>query len=83
MAKKYHGKKGGVIGNALSSSRPGHGVDYSSPFPKNGFINHVIMKDYPNAGAASLDNPYHSLEDIDRMTKKDRSGFGKGKTGPF
>lgn len=66
--KRYHSSS--PFENGLRSSRPGYGVSYSSPFPKNGFHDSCIMKDYPSTPNESLDNPYNGLEAIDKLNDK-------------
>jgi hypothetical protein len=89
MAKKmYHGGKVDPFKNGMKATRPGYGVPYSEPFPKNGFIDHVIMKNYEDeeAGELNMNNPYHTLEDIDKLNRRSRGELvrsAKGKKGPF
>ena len=82
MAKKYHDP----FKNGMSATRPGFGVDYGSPFPKNGFVDHVIMKEYPSEGQGDLNCPYNSMKDIDALNGKSRRQIvssAKGRKGPF
>lgn len=83
MAKKYYAS---TFENGMRSSRPGYGVSYSSPFPKNKCPDGVIMKDYPSTPNESLDNPYNGLEAIDKLNDKSArqiKSSAAGKKGPF
>jgi hypothetical protein len=83
MAKKFHDP----FENGLKAARPGYGVSYTEPFPKNGFVDHVIMKDYEDEkGTHEMNNPYNSLKDIDRLngeSRRELNRAAKGKKGPF
>jgi hypothetical protein len=85
MAKKrYYSAE--PFENGMRSSRPGYGVSYSSPFPKNGFVDKVIMKDYPSEPYATLDNPYNGMEAIDKANAEGARNLRRAaasKKGPY
>lgn len=84
MAKRYY--KGDTFSNGMNSSRPGFGVSYTSPFPKNKMPDGVIMKDYPQEPSARMDCPYNGLEAIDKVNAEGARNFKRAaasKKGPY
>lgn len=89
-AKRHHSshKKShnSTFEEGLTASRPGYGVNYTSPFPKNGFHEGCIMKDYPSVPNEALDNPYNGLEAIDKINDASARGIRRSaasKKGPY